>query len=103
MTRDERIAKIRGSRWIRYARAEQIAANLDKLLRLPKMHRMPNLLIVGETNNGKTALTRRFVQQHLPKLGDYRTPSRLPLITLQAPPVPDERRFDQAILTQIVP
>jgi hypothetical protein len=29
MTRDERIAKIRGGRWIRYARAEEITARLD--------------------------------------------------------------------------
>ena len=102
MTREERIAKIRGSRWIRYARAEQIAAKLDELLRLPKTHRMPNLLIVGETNNGKTALTRRFVQQHLPTLGDRDTLSHIPVIAVQAPPAPDERRFYQAILTQVL-
>lgn len=101
MTREERIAKIRGGRWIRYARAEQIAAKLDELLRLPKTHRMPNLLVVGETNNGKTALVRRFVQQHLPALGDHRTASRIQVVVIQAPPVPDERRFHQAILTQV--
>src|SRR2546423_13841245 len=101
MTREERIAKIHGGRWIRYARAEQIAEKLDELLLLPKTHRMPNLLIVGETNNGKTALVRRFVHQHLPTHGDYRTLSCIPVIAVQTPPVPDERRFHQAILTQI--
>lgn len=101
MTRDERIAKIRGGRWIRYARAEQITQQLGELLRHPKTHRMPNLLIVGETNNGKTALIRRFMQQHLPTLGDHRTLSRIPVVVVQAPPIPDERRFYHAILTQV--
>jgi hypothetical protein len=34
MTRDERIAKIRGGCWIRYSRAEEITARLDHLLQL---------------------------------------------------------------------
>lgn len=46
MTREERIAKIRGGRWIRYPLADRIAAKLEELLLLPKTYRMPNLLIV---------------------------------------------------------
>ncbi len=46
------------------------------------MHRMPNLLVFGETNNGKTALIQRFVQQHLPELGDDRTLSRIPVVVI---------------------
>jgi hypothetical protein len=101
MTRDERITKLRKSRWIRYPRAEQILAHLDELLKHPKTHRMPNLLVFGETNNGKTALIQRFVQQHLPKLGDDRALSRIPVVVIQAPPVPEERRFYQAILFSV--
>jgi hypothetical protein len=101
MTRDERITKLHKGRWIRYPRAEQILAQLDELLKHPKTHRMPNLLVFGETNNGKTALIQRFVQQHLPKLGDDRTLSRIPVVVIQAPPVPEERRFYQAILSQV--
>ena len=44
---------------------------------------MPNLLVFGEKNNGKTALIQRFVQQHLPKLGDDRTLSRIPVVVIQ--------------------
>jgi hypothetical protein len=46
MTDEERIAKIRGGRWIRYARAEEITRQLEQLLVHVKTHRMPNLLIV---------------------------------------------------------
>jgi hypothetical protein len=36
---------------------------------------MPNLLIVGETNNGKTALVDHFLAQHRAQLGGSGTPS----------------------------
>jgi hypothetical protein len=101
MARDERITKLHKSRWIRYPRAEQVLAQLDELLKHPKTHRMPNLLVFGETNNGKTALIQRFVQQHLPKLGDDRTLSRIPVVVIQARPAPEEREFYQAILDQV--
>jgi hypothetical protein len=101
MTRDERIAKIRGGRWIRYARAEEITARLDHLLQLPTNHRMPNLLIVGETNNGKTALVNHFLAQHRPRTASAGTTSCIPIIAVQAPPLPDERRFYQAILAKV--
>jgi hypothetical protein len=101
MTRDERIAKIQGSRWIRYPLAERIASKLEELLLLPRMHRMLNLLIVGETNNGKTALVRRFVRRHPPQESAGEVPSSIPVVALEAPPVPDERRFYQAILRQV--
>jgi hypothetical protein len=101
MTRDERIAKIRGDRWIRYARAEKITARLDQLLQLPTTHRMPNLLIIGETNNGKTALINYFPAQHRVQAGGSGTPSCIPIVAVQAPPLPDERRFYQAILAKV--
>ena len=101
MTREERIAKIRGGRWIRYPLADRIAAKLEELLLLPKTHRMPNLLIAGETNNGKTAMLSRFVRQHPPQEGNGEVASGIPVIAMEAPPVPDERRFYAEILRQV--
>jgi Cdc6-like AAA superfamily ATPase len=101
MTQDERIAKIRGGRWIRYARAEYINGRLDDLLQRPKSHRMPNLLIVGDTDNGKTALVNRFLAQHQPQAASDGTTPCIPIISVQAPPLPDERRFYQAILSKV--
>jgi hypothetical protein len=99
--REERIAKIRGGRWIRYPLADRIGAKLEELLLQPKTHRMPNLLIVGETNNGKTAMLSRFVRQHPPQEGDGEMASCIPVIAMEAPPVPDERRFYAEILRQV--
>ena len=63
---DERIAKIRSSRWIGYPQAEKTLAKLEDLLTYPKSHRMPNLLVVGDTNNGKTMLVQKFCKAHPP-------------------------------------
>ena len=60
----DRIERIRRPRWIGYTRAKQLLDKLDDLLTHPKTHRMPNLLIVGDTNAGKTMLANRFVQLH---------------------------------------
>jgi len=60
LTDNERIEKIRSSRWVGYTTAKKILDKLDDLLTHPKTHRMPNMLIVGETNNGKTMIVNRF-------------------------------------------
>jgi hypothetical protein len=77
--------------WIGYTRAHAILAKLDSLLEYPSMHRMPNLLIVGRTNNGKTMIIDRFLQSQKRRAdGSKRSAS---IVSVQAPPVPEERRF----------
>ena len=95
---DERLARIRAPRWIGYPQANSILTKLDEALTYPKTHRMPNFLIVGDTNNGKTMLINRFCAKHPaddnPK-GDY---ANVPVLLVQAPPTADEGRFYNAIL-----
>jgi hypothetical protein len=71
----------------------EIASKLEKLLLLPRTYRMPNLLIVGENNNGKTALVRRFIRGHPPQESAGDLPSSIAVVAIEAPPVPDERRL----------
>ena len=61
---EARVEYISRPRWIGYTRATQILDQLEALLTHPRTHRMPGLLIVGETNAGKTMLANRFVQVH---------------------------------------
>src|SRR5262249_23595975 len=97
----ERINFIRRPRWIGYTKAKQIIAQLEHLLTHPKTHRMPNLLLVGETNHGKTMIVNRFHQLH-PGVDDPDTGQfQLPVLVLQAPPVPSEARFYTAILEKL--
>lgn len=57
---------IANRRWIGYPRANAILKKLDRLLVHPRQTRMPNLLIVGNTNNGKSNLVDKFVGRNLP-------------------------------------
>lgn len=52
----ERIQHIRKARWIGYGKAREILEKLEDLLVHPPQPRMPNMLLIGETNNGKTML-----------------------------------------------
>ena len=90
---EQRIDFLRQPRWVGYQRARDILAQLEAALRHPKVERMPNLLLVGDTNNGKTMLASRFVRQHAVSADGTRT-----VLMVQAPPVPDENRFYAGIL-----
>lgn len=94
----ERIRRIRSPRWIGYPRAKEILAKLEDLLIYPTSHRMPNLLIVGDTNNGKTMLVERFQTRHPADDNSDGEGAKVPVLVVQAPPVPDEGRFYNAIL-----
>lgn len=95
---EERINYIRSPRWIGYDAANSILDRLESLLTHPKTHRMPNLLIVGNTNNGKTMLVKRFCSRHPPEDNKEGQSFVVPVLFVQAPPVPDEGRFYNAIL-----
>jgi len=94
----ERIDYIRRPRWIGYTRAKQLLDKLDDLLTHPKTHRMPNLLIVGNTHAGKTMLANRFVQLHPADDNPEGEAAIVPVLAIQSPPGPDEGRFYNAIL-----
>lgn len=100
-TDQERIEYIRSPRWIGYPHAQKVLKQLETLLSYPASHRMPNLLIVGDTNNGKTMLVKRFCGQHKPQDNPTGEAAVVPVLFLQAPPVPDEGRFYNAILERL--
>ncbi len=95
---DARIAYINTPRWISYTLAQTTLKRLEDVLVLPPSRRMRNLLLVGESNNGKTMLLERFADRHKPKDnpgGDYIV---APVVMVESPPVPDEARLYSNIL-----
>jgi type II secretory pathway predicted ATPase ExeA len=95
-----RIRRIRTDRWIGYARAEAALAAMEDLLTFPKRTRMPNLLLVGPSNNGKTMIVEKFRREHMRGAeADVREGAiAVPVLKVQMPPAPDERRFFSAVL-----
>ena len=51
---------------LRYPVADDILKRLERLVEMPKRSRMGNLLIVGESNNGKTTLVEQFQKRAWP-------------------------------------
>jgi hypothetical protein len=102
---DVRIRRIQTDRWIGYPRANACLAALGDLLSLPRRARMPNLLLAGPTNNGKTVIIDRFRRLHGPKEPAASSGKRaepIPtVVKVQMPSGPDERRFWGAILRAI--
>jgi hypothetical protein len=61
-----RVRRIRADRWITYHQADAALAAMEDLLTFPKRTRMPNMLLCGPTNNGKTMIVERFRRCHTP-------------------------------------
>ena len=101
LTDERRIAAIMNCPWIDYPRCEEILQALEDLLQHPPTHRMPNMLIVGKTNNGKTAVAKTFLAMHKPNFDPSADADDIPVLYIQAPPVPDERRFNAALLDKL--
>jgi hypothetical protein len=95
---DERIQRVRQPHWIAYTRSKRILEKLEDLASYPRVDRMPNLLIIGDTNNGKTMIASRFQRLHPASDETNGDHALVPVLLVQAPPVPDESRFYGAIL-----
>jgi hypothetical protein len=97
---EQRIKKLRLPLWIGYPKAHRILDHFEALVQMPKKSRMPNALLVGPTNNGKTSILRKFEAAH-PKADDPSSDAVIaPLIMIDAPPQPDETSLYEAILYQ---
>lgn len=106
---DERIFAVKKTKWIGYSKANETIQMLEELLAFPRTHRMPNLLIIGETNSGKTLIGKRFESMHPPRFVDSIDPQSgtpyqrivMEVMMIQCPPVPNEKRLYIAILDKL--
>jgi AAA+ superfamily predicted ATPase len=85
MSDAHRVARIDRDRWIGYGRAQETVEGLERLLRSERRQRPDNLLIIGASNNGKTAIARRFVARALPPENLSARLSSIPVTMIQAP------------------
>lgn len=98
---EDRIQWLRQNRWIGYDAANYILGRIEDLMHHPKVPRMPNLLILGHTNNGKTTIIERLLKRH-PADDDIQADYvKVPVLAIKAPPLPDESRLYDLILEKL--
>lgn len=98
---EQRIDAMKANSWIGYDRAVAVREQMDSLLRHPRTHRMPNLAVIGETNNGKTMLLKNFCKRHNPPEDPNAEKTILPVLLIQTPPAPDEGRLYYTMLDRL--
>ena len=93
---EERLRHVRADRWIGYSRASDAVSRLETLYEWPGKQRMPNLLLIGPTNNGKSMIIEKFRRAHPPvSHPDHET---IPVLAVQMPSEPSVTRFYVALL-----
>lgn len=92
---------IRQAHWVGYPQAKTVLERLELILSSPRVDRMECMLIVAATNNGKTRLLRRFLDLHPPLDRGEGGITERPVLAIQAPPVPDEKRLYGSILSRL--
>jgi len=97
----ERITHINQPLFINYPRASELLAEMEDLLEHPRTNRMPNLLLVGRSNNGKTEILSEFMKRHPADEQLDKETIYAPVIYIQAPPGPSEHLFLNKMLLML--
>jgi hypothetical protein len=97
-----RIRSIRAGTWLGYERAKEILARMDDLLEYPRITRMPNMLLVAPSFNGKTSILKHFLDQHPPNLDEQREVTVYPVVRVESPDGPDVSGFYSRILEALM-
>jgi hypothetical protein len=95
----ERLRYVRADRWIGYPRATAALERLETLLAWPAKQRMPNLLLIGPTNNGKSMIIEKFRRSHPPV--SHTDAEEIPVLVVQMPSEPSVTRFYTALLAAL--
>lgn len=101
LTDAQRIKQIKADRWIGYPRAKQALERLEELFYIQSKQRMPNLLIVGPTNNGKSMIIEKFRRMHPVKERNEDVLDEMPVVVLQMPSEPGVARFYAMLLSAL--
>jgi AAA+ superfamily predicted ATPase len=89
---EDRIACALEDRWIGYTKAQQALQTLSDLLAHPRTLRMPNMLLVGRSGNGKSTIIAKFRELHPIQMSEGGQ-ARAPVVVVEMPSEPSETRF----------
>ncbi len=87
--------------WLDYPLAHKIMEKLKRLVKISNRDRMDNLLIIGNSNNGKTTLIKKFCHDYdIQGITADNEPIR-PILTIQAPPTSRTKALYKEILHKL--
>lgn len=95
---EQRLQFLQEPRWVGYPQADSIFGILQEVMQQPKSSRPRNILLVGEPNNGKTTIIRRFFDRHGTPSVELGEPFVKPIVLAESPPNPDEKALYISIL-----
>ena len=82
---DQRIAVIQEGFWISLSTAKNVIDKLQTMLDAPRVTKPPCLLLVGNSDSGKSSIFERFLYLHPPD-GDSKSPVSLsPVVSINCP------------------
>ncbi len=97
-----RINSIQSGTWLGYQRAKEILARMEYLLEYPRITRMPNILLVAPSFNGKTSILERFMKLHPVDLDATAEVTTCPVLMVESPSSPDVSAFYSRILDALM-
>jgi hypothetical protein len=101
LSQSERISAIHSDWWIGYGIANRALDILHSLMVHPKRVRMPNLMIIGPTNNGKTMIVEKFKRKHPQSVSSCGQHDIVPIVIMQMPSDPSPGRFYTSLMRAI--
>jgi hypothetical protein len=88
-----RIRFVQTARWVEFARGRLALEELERRYQYPSCARMPCMLLYGDSGMGKTMLIEKMERQHPNSHHERRGLTLRPVLRVQMPASPDERRF----------
>lgn len=104
LTDEERIYFIQRDKWINYPAADKILLKIEDIFNAPKSIRSRGMLLYGDSNNGKSAILKRFYKQfskdeYLDEDGDLI--HLMPIVYVISEPSSDESVMFSGILSSM--
>lgn len=95
---ERKIEYLEKTLWVGYPSIKRIENRMFEILRHPRIGRMPNLLILARTNNGKSSALRRFASKNLAFTDETSGCVNAPVLGIVMPEGPTEILFIDSIL-----
>lgn len=99
---DERTAIIQAGTWINLQAPKNVIARLELMLNAPRITKPPCLLLIGNSDSGKSSIFARFLSLHLPDEEASSSLSCSPVVLINCPDGRDRSALYVRLLTALL-